>query len=293
MKKIAYLASRVTLPGSPIRRTDAFEHDYMMDALRGPFAARGMRVEDVAWDDTKADWADFDAVIIGTTWDYWDRLEEFLAALVRIEGQTRLFNGSALVRWNARKTYLRELETKGAKLIPTLWLDVADEAAAKAAFGTLGADDLVFKRQVGAGAKDQHRVKRGEPIPSMRHAMMVQPFLPMIQTEGELSFIFIDGEFCHALIKRAQPGDYRIQSTYGGREEKLTPSTEDLAAARAIIGTLDEAPLYGRVDMLRGDGGGLLLMELEVIEPYLYPVEGPELGERMAAGVARRLLVPA
>jgi hypothetical protein len=293
MKKIAYLASRVTLPGSPIRRTDAFEHDYTMDALRGPFAARGMRVEDVAWDDPKADWADYAAVIIGTTWDYWDRLEEFLAALERIEGQTRLFNGAALVRWNARKTYLRELETKGAKLIPTLWLDVADEAAAKAAFDTLGADDLVFKRQVGAGAKDQHRVKRGEPIPAMPHPMMVQPFLPMIQTEGELSFIFIDGEFCHALIKRAQPGDYRIQSTYGGREEKITPSAEDLAAALAIIGTLDEAPLYGRVDMLRGDGGGLLLMELEVIEPYLYPVEGPELGERMAAGVAQRLLVPA
>jgi hypothetical protein len=289
MKKIAYLASRVTLPGSPIRRTDAFEHDFMMDALRGPFEARGFQVEDVAWDDAKADWTSYAAAIIGTTWDYWDRLDEFLAALERIEGQTRLFNGSALVRWNARKTYLRELETKGAKLIPTLWLDVADEAAAKAAFDTLGSDDLVFKRQVGAGAKDQHRLKRGEPIPEMRHPMMVQPFLKMIQDEGELSFIFIDGEFCHALVKHAQPGDYRIQSTYGGREEKITPSTDDLAAARAIIGTLDEAPLYGRVDMLRGPDGGLLLMELEVIEPYLYPIEGPELGERLARGVARRL----
>jgi hypothetical protein len=202
MKKIAYLASRVTLPGSPIRRTDAFEHDFMMDALRGPFEARGFQVEDVAWDDAKADWTSYAAAIIGTTWDYWDRLDEFLAALERIEGQTRLFNGSALVRWNARKTYLRELETKGAKLIPTLWLDVADEAAAKAAFDTLGSDDLVFKRQVGAGAKDQHRLKRGEPIPEMRHPMMVQPFLKMIQDEGELSFIFIDGEFCHALVKR-------------------------------------------------------------------------------------------
>lgn len=291
MKKIAYLASRVTLPGSPIRRTDAFEHDFMMDALSGPFEARGFRVVDVAWDDAKTDWAGYAAVIIGTTWDYWDRLDEFLAALERIEGQTRLFNGSDLVRWNARKTYLRELETKGARLIPTLWLDVADEAAAKAAFDTLGADDLVFKRQVGAGAKDQHRLKRGEPVPEMRHPMMAQPFLKMIQDEGELSFIFIDGEFCHALVKRAQPGDYRIQSTYGGREEKITPSKDDLAAARAIIGTLDEAPLYGRVDMLRGPDGSLLLMELEVIEPYLYPIEGPELGERMAAGVARRLSV--
>jgi hypothetical protein len=289
MKKIAYLASRVTLPGSLIRRTDAFEHDFMMDALRGPFEGRGLRLEDVSWDDQKVDWGSFAGVIIGTTWDYWDRLEEFLAALDRIEAQTQLFNPSSLVRWNIRKTYLRDLEAKGAKLIPTLWLDVADEAAASAAFDTLGAADVVFKRQVGAGAKDQHRVKRGEPIPHMPHPMMAQPFLPMIQTEGELSFIFIDGEFCHALVKRAQPGDYRIQSTYGGREEKITPSADDLASAKAIIAALDAPPLYGRVDMLRGADGGLLLMELEVIEPYLYPVEGPELGERMAAGVARRL----
>lgn len=289
MKKIAYLASRVTLPGSPVRRTDAFEHDFTMDAMRGPFEARGMRIEDIAWDDPNADWAGYDAVIIGTTWDYWDRLDEFLAALDRIERQTRLFNGAALVRWNARKTYLRDLEAKGAKLIPTLWLDVCDEAAALAAFGALQADDVVFKRQVGAGAKDQYRIKRGEAIPAMPHAMMAQPFLPMIQTEGELSFIFIDGDFCHALVKRAQQGDYRIQSSYGGREEKIIPSPDDLDAAHTIIHALDAAPLYGRVDMLRGADGGLLLMELEVIEPYLYPVEGPELGERMAAAVFRRI----
>lgn len=289
MTKIAYLASRVTIPGSLVRRTDAFEHDFMMDALRAPFAERGMTVEDISWDDPKADWASYSAVLIGTTWDYWDRLDEFLETLRRIESVTRLFNPVSLVTWNIRKTYLRELETKGAKLIPTVWLDVADEASARAAFDTLGADDLVFKRQIGAGAKGQHRLTRGEPIPEMPHPMMVQPFLQMIQTEGELSFIFIDGEFSHALVKRAQPGDYRIQSTYGGREEKITPSADDLAAARAIISALDEAPLYGRVDMLRGPDGGLLLMELEVLEPYLYPVEGPELGERMAAGVERRL----
>lgn len=289
MKKIAYLASRVTIPGSMVRRTDSFEHDFTMDALRPAFAARGMEVVDVCWDDAKVDWATFEAAIIGTTWDYWDRLEEFLAALEAIEAKTRLFNPSALVRWNCRKTYLRELEARGAKLIPTLWIDQCGEAEAKAAFDTLGADTVVFKRQVGAGAKDQHKLTRGDAIPEMKHPMMAQPFLPMIQTEGELSFIFIDGEFCHALIKRAQPGDYRIQSSYGGREEVLHPSADDLAAARAILGALDAAPLYGRVDMLRGEDGGLLLMELEVIEPYLYPKEGPQLGERMAAAVAKRI----
>ena len=287
--KIAYIASQVTLPGTPQRRDDAFEHDYMMDALRPAFSALGMTVEDVSWDDPAADWGSYAAAIIGTTWDYWDRQAEFLAALARIEAATRLFNPVALVRWNIHKTYLRDLEARGARIIPTLWLDKADAASAAAAFDTLGADDLVFKRQVGAGADGQHRLTRGGPVPAMPHPMMVQPFLPAIQTEGEYSFIFIGGGFCHALVKRAVAGDYRIQSKYGGRETPVEPPPADLADAEAIIAMLDEAPLYARVDMVRGDDGRLVLMELEAIEPYLYPLEGPRLGTMMAEAVARRL----
>ena len=287
--KIAYLASEVTLPGMPNRRDDAFEHDYMMDALRPAFAAKGLTVEDVAWDDRQADWGSYAAVIIGTTWDYWDRQAEFLASLERIEAATRLDNPVALVRWNIHKTYLRDLEARGARIIPTLWLDKADTDSTAAAFDTLGADDLVFKRQVGAGAHGQYRLHRGDPVPDMPHPMMVQPFLPAIQTEGEYSFIFIGGDFCHALIKRAVPGDYRIQSKYGGRETPVDPPADDLADASAIIAMLDEAPLYARVDMVRGEDGRLVLMELEVIEPYLYPLEGPRLGTMLAEAVARRL----
>ncbi|MEM6901595.1 MAG: hypothetical protein AAF583_17740, partial [Pseudomonadota bacterium] len=117
----------------------------------------------------------------------------------------------------------------------------------------------------------------------------VQPFLPQIIKEGELSFVFIDGELSHALIKRAADGDYRIQSSYGGVEEAVTPNAADLSAAQAILNTLDDIPLYARVDMLRGKDGGLLLMELEMIEPYLYPLEGPDLGERLAAALSKRL----
>lgn len=287
--KIAYLSSTVTLPGSPTRRDDAFEHDYMMQALRAPMAARGLMIEDIAWNDAEADWSSYGAAIIGTTWDYWDHQDAFLETLAMIETQVPLFNPSGLVRWNSHKTYLKDLAGKGARLIPTLWLDKVDAASAAAAFDALGSDDLVFKRQVGAGAFGQHRLKRGEPVPDMPHPMMVQPFLEMIQREGEYSFVFIDGAFCHALIKRAAPGDYRIQSSYGGMEEAITPSASDLTAAEAILATLETPPLYARVDMLRGADGGLLLMEMELIEPYLYPLQGPELGERMALGLLRRL----
>ncbi|MEZ6000582.1 RimK family alpha-L-glutamate ligase [Hyphomonas sp.] len=287
--KIAYIASQVTLPSSPNRREDAFEHDLMMDSLRPAFAARGMTIEDIAWDNSDADWSSYGAAIVGTTWDYWDRQDEFLSALARIESKTRLYNPVSLIRWNIHKSYLRELEAKGARIIPTVWLDKADAKNIAAAFAMLQAEDLVFKRQVGAGAEGQHRLKPGDAVPDMPHPMMVQPFLPSIQSEGEYSFIFIGGDFCHALVKRAVPGDYRIQSKYGGKETPVDPPAEDLNDASAIIAMLDEAPLYARVDMVRGEDGHLVLMELEAIEPYLYPVEGPRLGDMIAEAVKKRL----
>ncbi|MDX1292626.1 MAG: hypothetical protein R3265_07440 [Hyphomonas sp.] len=287
--KIAYLSSKVTQPGSAIRRADAFEHDYMMRALRPEFAERGMEIEDICWDDAAADWASYDAALIGTTWDYWDRPGEFLSSLEKIERQTRLFNPSALVRWNSHKTYLRDLASRGARLIPTLWIDEMTDALYQSAFAELGETKLVFKRQVGAGASGQHLLNAGDPRPDMPHAMMVQPFLPTIQSEGEFSFIFIEGALSHALVKRAKPGDYRIQSAYGGQEEAVDPSSKDLSAARAVLEALDEIPLYARVDMVRHPDGTLLLMELELIEPYLYPEQGPRLGERLAKAVAARI----
>lgn len=261
----------------------------MIDALRAPFAERGMSVHDVDWASEDEDWASFDAAMIGTTWDYWDHQDRFLQRLSEIEAVTPLFNSAGLVRWNSHKGYLRELEARGAKMIPTLWIDDVTPEDASAAFETLKSDDLVFKRQVGAGADGQYRLSPSEPLPEMPHPMMVQAFQKTIQTEGEISFIYIDGNFCHALTKHAARGDYRIQSTYGGFERVYAPSEGDLEAAKAVLDTLDETPLYARVDMLRSEADDLLLMELELIEPYLYPIEGPELGARMAAAVARRL----
>ena len=289
MIKIAYLASKVTLPGSPLRRSDAFEHDRMMDALRAPFADLDMEVVDVDWADNTQDWASYGAVIIGTTWDYWDHAEAFLKTLDEIEQQTQLFNSSELVHWNSHKGYLKTLAEKGARLIPTLWIDKVDDAAFRSTFDTLGSKDLVFKRQVGAGADGQFRLSPQDALPDMPHPMMVQPFLSKIQEEGEYSFIFIDGAFSHALLKQAKAGDYRIQSTYGGIETPITPNPSDLKDAARILDLLDETPLYARVDMLRGANDGLLLMELELIEPYLYPLEGEQLGPLMAAAVRSRL----
>jgi glutathione synthase/RimK-type ligase-like ATP-grasp enzyme len=294
MKRIALLCSQGTLPGSPTRRSDAYEHDYQRDALLAGLSGRGVEAVEIDWRAPIAGFAGFDLFLVFTPWDYQDRQAEFLARLDALAATgAAVCNSPALIAWNSDKRYLADLAGKGAPTIPTVWLDTPDAAGVGAAFDALGNDRLVVKRRVGAGAEGQSMFSRAAPPPpgwTMDRPAMVQPFLPAIIEEGELSFVFVGGAFSHALVKRAASGDYRIQSLYGGTEHAIDPAPADLAAARAIIAALPEPdPLYARIDMVRGTDGALLLMEAELIEPYLYPLQGPDFGPRMADAVLERL----
>ena len=285
--KVAYLGSRITMPGAPHRRSDAFEHDQMMTALGAAFKANEASVEDIAWDD-QTDWRRFDAVIIGTTWDYCDRLDEFLDRLDAISAVAPVFNAPALVRWNSHKRYLRDLETRGVRLIPTLWIDDPEMLRWDEVFATFRADAVVVKRQVGANGEGQFRLSRGDaPPPLTSHPLMVQPFFETVVQEGEFSFVFIDGALSHAVIKKPAADDYRIQTTYGGSEAIADPSAGDIQAASSVLQMVDETPLYARVDMLRNAAGDLCLMELELVEPFLYPLQGPEFAQRLYRAIER------
>lgn len=294
--KIAFLACSTTLPGAPNRRADAFEHDQQMAALIAALRP-GESVTDIDWQAPLDQFAGFDAALIGTPWDYWDHREAFLAKLDAIAALgVPVHNAPEVVRWNIDKGYLAQLGARGVATIPTLLLDNPGRADIIAAFDHFACDRLVVKRRVGAGAEGQFDFTRENPPAAdwrMGHAALVQPFLPGIVEEGEHSLIFIDGQFSHGLIKRPAPGDYRVQSLYGGWDTAVTPAPADLAAAEAVIAGLPfPAPLYARIDLVRGPDGTLLLMEAEVIEPFLYPLQGPQLGPRMLAGL-RRLIASA
>lgn len=291
--KIAVLACSTTLPGAPDRRADAFEHDQQMTALTAALRP-GESVTDIDWRAPLEAFAGFDAALIGTPWDYWDHREAFLGKLGAIAALgVPVFNAPDVVRWNIDKGYLVELGARGVATIPTLLLENPGRDEILAAFDHFSCDRVIAKRRVGAGAEGQFDFTRAAPPPadwSMGHAALVQPFLPGIVEEGEHSLIFIDGQFSHGLIKRPAPGDYRVQSLYGGWDTAVTPAPDDLAAAEAVIAGLPFAsPLYARIDLVRGPDGTLLLMEAELIEPFLYPLQGPELGPRLLAGLRRRI----
>lgn len=287
--KLAYLASQLTLPGSPKRQSYAVEHDQMMSALRPVFENNGAAVTDVAWDAENIDWRMFDAVMIGSTWDYFERQNVFVNTLHQINAQTPVFNTPDLVHWNSHKRYLCDLESKGANLIPTLWNDAPESIIWNEVFDTLEVDQIVVKRQVGGNADGQFRLTRGETPPPTNYPIMIQPFLKMVVDEGEYSFIFVDNELSHALLKRPAADDYRIQANYGGTESVVKPSSADLHAASSVLQMIEEIPLYARVDMLRNADGDLSLMELELIEPFLYPLQGPEIADRIYAAIRKRV----
>jgi hypothetical protein len=292
--RIVFLACPETLSGSPVRRPDAFEHDLLFEAIAGGLGARAQMTA-IDWRAPLEVLAGFDLAYLGSPWDYTEAKDEFLARLEALEAAgVVVCNSAGVVRWNADKLYLRELEARGAVSIPTLWPESTGPEEVEAAFSRFGCDRVVVKRRVGAGAIGQDSFTRDDPPPAtwrMVQPAMIQPFLPAIVAEGEHSFIFVDGAFSHALIKRAALGDYRIQSLYGGSEMAVSPAPADLAAAQLTMAMLpfDQPPLYARIDMVRLPGGALALIEAEMIEPYLYPEQDAAFGARMAEALLRRL----
>lgn len=301
MKKIAILASDNMMPGHPEERGDAFERDEEMGKLVPAFAARGMQADLIPWRQAAEKANEYDAMLPLLVWDYFEGNEiAFIAEMAKAEAKTKVFNTFKTLKWNANKAYLDELEAEGAPVISTITADRVTETGVARALEELETDRLVIKPQVGGGAWRQVLYKKGDSFPHKDElppeGAMIQAFLPSVTEEGEYSFLYFGGQFSHGLIKRPKKGDYRIQSLYGGTEETYEPTPQERTSARAVLNALDFTPLYARVDLLRGRDGKLKLIELEMIEPYLYLAhaegEGSENkgAQKLAEALAKRLM---
>lgn len=285
---VAVLASADMMPDAQNRYVAAAIGEAQIHLMREALAQVGRDIQIVQWDGDGIDWSRYEAAITAVTWDYAARPEQFLARLAEVAEQTRLINSLDVIRWNLNKTYLKDLAERGAQMVPTRWVDKATPEAAEAAFAAFGTDRIVIKPVVGAGAWRQVLFAKGEAWPSEADlppgAAMIQPFLSTIQSEGEYSFLFFNGQFSHAVVKRPKKGDYRIQTSFGGSAEPYMPSADDLLDARDVLESVPEELFHARVDMVRAEDGSLLLMELELIEPYLFVEDAPDFIPTFAAG---------
>jgi glutathione synthase/RimK-type ligase-like ATP-grasp enzyme len=265
------------------------EHDFpLVDALR----ATGLDPVAEVWTDPSVDWSAYDAVLLRSVWDYHVRYDEFTEWLSLVDkAGVPVFNDSGLVRWNGDKRYLVELRERGVATVPS---QVAAGDCLREVVAGLDGQEIVVKPTVSASAL--HTVRGVAGSEDLSRAMdnlpdtvyLVQPFLSEILTDGEWSLMFIDGEFTHAVVKRPAAGDYRVQMMFGGEATLIDPPRAVLESARSALAAAGSPPLYARVDGVVVNGR-FLLMELELIEPYLFLPEFPEATEKLAAAVARRV----
>ncbi|MDJ0759793.1 MAG: hypothetical protein QNJ19_10355 [Woeseiaceae bacterium] len=250
----------------------------------------GWTVEKRSWRDSSVDWDAVDLAYVCTPWDYHEHLDDFMQALERIDASRALLvNNLDTIRWNAIKTYLRELENRGFDIVPTEWHDVLTEGCLQAAFETFDAERIVIKPVVGANAMDTHVLDKGTGLATAalleaysNRPFMLQPFLDVVQEVGEYSLFFFDGGYSHAILKVPKQGDFRTQEEHGSDIRLHDASPELISRAQAIVDSLQPGPAYARVDFVTAEPGGFLLMELELIEPSLYFRTDPSSTARFA-----------
>lgn len=235
-----------------------------------PLEAAGMTVTAVDWTRDE-DLTRFDLVLALLAWGY-HRDGDWAGQVARWQAAgVRLQNPPAVLRWNTDKAYLAAFEAKGAPVVPTLFVEKVTEAALHEAAAHFGTDRLVAKPRISASAFRTIRWAPGTPLDGApTDAAMIQPFLPDVLDGGEPSLLYFGGRFSHAVRKRPQPGDFRVQPEYNGILAPYEPRPDELAAAEAALAAAGEPLLYARVDLVRDLAGRPVLMELEAVEPDLF-----------------------
>lgn len=257
----------------------------------------GVAAGPVVWEDPVVNWTAPALCVIRSCWDYAWRLPTFQRWLDRVARGTRVENPPAVVRWNAHKHYLVDLAERDVPAVPTVVLHTGTGADLRRVLTERGWHDAVVKAAVGNSGRYARSVTLGDLAPAQRHIerileredVLVQPLIRSVAVEGELSLVFVDGRFTHAVRKRAAAGEFRVHDDYGGSVDVEDPDPAALAVAERAIDAAGTPTLYGRVDVVAGPDGEPLVMELELIEPELFLRYSPEAVERIVKGVIARL----
>jgi glutathione synthase/RimK-type ligase-like ATP-grasp enzyme len=246
--------------------------------------AAGLAVESRAWVE---DLAGFDLILPLLTWGYCRAAPQWKAQVAGWERQgLHVLNPPSVLGWNVDKSYLGRLAGRGAPVVPTLYVDEVTQDALAEAADAFGTDALIAKPRISASAWQTIRWSPGTALDGGPEGeAMIQPFMPAILDEGELSLVYFAGAYGHAIRKRPSPGDFRVQPEHRGIITPYEPARDERDAADAILAAVDEDLLYARIDMIRDPDGTVRLMELELVEPDLYLEHDPGGGAAFAEAV--------
>jgi len=271
-------------------------------------ALPGIHISVVEWDDAGVEWSGFDLALLRSTWDYSQRLPEFLDWATRASAQTTLLNPLAIVRWNTDKHYLHDLAEAGIATVPSVFIEPGEHAHAAldaflryhapiaAATDDDSGDEFVVKPAIGAGSRDAQRYGRDEIEAAVAHiqrlldgrrSVLLQPYLDHVDEHGETALIFFAGRFSHAIRKGPllRRGEGPTRALFAS--EQITPrapSPEELHLAERTLAVMPfPGPLlYARVDLIHDADGAPCVLELELTEPSLFFDHAPDSADRFA-----------
>ncbi len=277
----------------PYKHNVFYEDMLVIEALK----RLHMIVDRKAWDDVTFDWSTTKSVVFRTTWDYFDRFDEFSIWLTKVSRQTQLFNSEALIRWNIDKHYLLDLKTKDVHIAETKFIEADTTTTLERLHNELGWTETVLKPCVSGAARHTYRLNKNNLKTHevlfqkliKTEAMMLQPFQHKIVSEGEISMMVFNGTFTHAILKKAKPGDFRVQDDFGGSVHNYTPTKNEIAFAQHAVKACPELPIYARVDIFTDNDGKTALSELELIEPELWFRNHQEAAHVLAKAIKERL----
>ncbi len=256
------------------------------------FAKYDCNAEAVIWDDPLVDWQQFDYLIFRNTWDYYEKEIAFNTWLDSIKKKgIPTLNSIEVIQKNKHKFYLKDLQRQGIKIIPTVFIEkTADlqlskllpnhwkKAVIKPAFSAGSYLTEVFTPDEAATISEKYSTIASEK------ELLLQEFMPEIETEGETSFVFFNGIFSHAVNKKPAAGDFRIQSQFGGQYSLIDPNNTMIEKAQKVVTAFSKPLLYARVDGIIINSE-LYLMEIESIEPDLYFNLAPGALQKFVAAV--------
>jgi len=255
----------------------------------------------IDWADPEVDWALFELAVFRTTWDYYERHEEFTPWLGNVQRMLPLCNTPEIIRWNMDKHYLLDLQSQGVAVVPFVLLEAGSQVDLAASMREQGWTQAVVKPCVSGGARLTYRVNadnasevEGIIRPHLAsEAFMLQPFVDAVLASGEDSLMVFDGQFTHAIRKLAKTGDFRVQDDHGGTVHERTPEPDQIVLAeqamQAALNITGSRPVYGRADMVQMSDGSWAIMELELLEPELWLRYSPPAAEVFARGISRLL----
>ncbi|MBX2953615.1 MAG: hypothetical protein KF870_13985 [Leadbetterella sp.] len=268
------------------------EDQDLFDFLTG----KGINLHREVWNDPAVTWTTYDAVILKSPWDYHENHTAFLEWMDALNRQgIRAFNSAEVVRWNSDKHYLKDIHDSGLPAIPTRYLEKNTAVDVKQNyFQELHTARLVIKPCISAGAKNTVLVTP-EEFPELvplintwlkEEAYMVQPFVEEILT-GEWSLLFFGGKYSHSLLKTPKDQDFRVQHYLGGKVSYQEADENLVAQAAEFVARFAADTLYARADGVV-IGGVFHLMELELIEPYLFLDNDPKRLENYYQALKRK-----